>query len=269
MIVSFSFAIVAEPYPLLAAYLNNHTRILLEVCVASVDDAIAAFRGGADRLELNFAIELGGLTPSVGLLEEVKRAVSIPVVAMVRPKPGGFHYSAADLRLMMRDAEMLLAAGADGIVSGALKEDGTIEDTYWGSLKRKTESRELIFHRAFDVVSDQRSLLKALIDLDTTRVLTSGGRDTAWEGREQIAKLNEHFGNQIELLPGSGISPENSVDVALATGCTQIHGSFSRLQTGQFTGWLRNENCRATSQQLVAATRAALDSRERMIDSLG
>ena len=116
--------------------MSARTPILLEVCVASVEDAVAAFSGGADRLELNLGMELGGLTPSIGLLEEVKCAVKIPVVAMVRPRAGGFRYQPAELRLMLRDAELLLAAGADGIVSGALRDDGTLEDDFWLSMRR-------------------------------------------------------------------------------------------------------------------------------------
>ncbi len=239
--------------------MNIQTPIVLEVCVASVEDAVTAYCGGANRLELNVGLELGGLTPSIGLMEEVKRAVKIPVVAMVRPKPGGFCYTSAELRLMMRDAEMLLAAGADGIVSGALQDNATLNEGFWRSLRQLSKDRQLVFHRALDVVSDQRSLLQKLIDLGTTRVLTSGGRDTAWEGRKQIGTLRKLFGNQIEILAGSGITPDNAVSLVRSTGCDQLHGSFSRFHKNHVSGWLRNQSCRETCQHLVAATRAALD----------
>lgn len=239
--------------------LNTKTKILLEVCVASVEDAIAAYSGGADRLELNLGLELGGLTPSIGLLEEVKRAVELPVLAMVRPTPGGFVYTPAELRLMMRDAEMLLAAGADGIVSGALSRDGALNVEFWRSLQQLTSGRELVFHRALDVVPDQSSLLRQLIDLGTTRVLTSGGCNTAWEGREQIGRMQQIFGHQIEILLGAGVSPDNVVSLVRATGCHQVHGSFSRLHSNELSGWLRDQSCRKTCSQLVSAARIALD----------
>jgi len=204
-------------------------------------------------------MELGGLTPSIGLIEEVKRAVSVPVVAMVRPRPGGFRYSPPELRVMIRDAEKLLAAGADGIVSGAIKDDGTLDVDFWLSLRRLTENRPLVFHRALDVVTDPLSLLQQLIDLGTTRVLTSGGCETAWEGREQIARFRQVSSNRIEILPGSGISPENAVSLVRSTGCDQLHGSFSRSSSNQH-GFFGDPASRVTCQNLVAATRAALNA---------
>lgn len=241
--------------------LNTQSHIQLEVCVASVDDAVAACRGGSDRIELNMGLELGGLTPSVGLLEEVKQAVDIPVVAMVRPTPGGFCYAPSELRLMMRDAELLLAAGADGIVCGVLYNHETLHRDFWNALKKLTEDRELIFHRALDVVSEPSSLLPQLIDLGTTRVLTSGGRDTAWDGRKRIAEMQQTFGDRIEILPGSGISPDNALPLIRSTRCTQIHGSFSRSRHEHLPGWLRDHCSRSTSEDLIVATRSLLDKR--------
>jgi copper homeostasis protein len=240
--------------------LNTHARILLEVCIASVGDAVTASSGGADRLELNFGMELGGLTPSIGLLEEVKREVKIPVVAMVRPRAGGFCYTRAELRLMLRDAELLLDAGADGIVSGALRYDGTLDGGFWQSMRRLAKDRQLVFHRALDVVPDQLSLLQQLIDCGTTRVLTSGGCETAWEGREQIARLRDASSKQIEILPGSGISSGNAAPLVRSTGCDQLHGSFSQLRDDPACCPGDQKTFPVTCQHLVAATREALDA---------
>lgn len=233
---------------------------MVEVCIASVEDAVAACSGGADRLELNVGLDLGGLTPSVGLLEEVKRAVEVPVVAMVRPRAGGFRYTPAELRLMIRDAELLLASGADGIVSGAIHDDGTLDDDFWLRLRQLSKDRELVFHRALDVVPDQLTLMQQLIDAGTTRVLTSGGCETAWEGREQIARLRQ-VSNQIEIVAGSGVSPSNAVSLIRATGCNQLHGSFSKLWNDP-SGCLGFQNHGVTCRDLVAATRAALDEQD-------
>lgn len=205
-------------------------------------------------------LELGGLTPSVGLLEEVKHAVDIPVLAMVRPTPGGFCYTLAERHLMMRDAEMLLAAGADGIVCGVLREEATLDDSFWITLKKLAGNRDVVFHRALDIVADPSSLLSQLIELGTTRVLTSGGFDTAWEGKDQIAKMQQSFGDRIEILPGSGISAENAVSLVRSTGCSQIHGSFSRFHDEHLSGWLRGYRRRRTCEEMVAATKAALDA---------
>lgn len=203
-------------------------------------------------------MELGGLTPSMGLLEEVKRAVTTPVVAMVRPRTGGFRYSPAEHRVMLRDAELLLAAGADGIVSGALRDDGTLDENFWLPLRRLSEGRQLVFHRALDVVSDPLTLLRQLIDSGTTRVLTSGGCETAWEGRDQIARLRQIADARIEILAGSGVSPDNALSLVRFTGCDQVHGSFSQSRSDP-AGCTGDQSFRATCQHLVAATRAALD----------
>src|SRR5438046_2636498 len=102
-------------------------RLLLEVAVGSVEDAVAAAAGGADRVELNAALALGGLTPSLGTLMEVKQAVAVPVLVMVRPRPGGFAYSAAEFRVLRRDLDLALSHGADGVVFGVLRPDGTVD----------------------------------------------------------------------------------------------------------------------------------------------
>ena len=239
--------------------LSSHHRFLLEVCVGSVEDAVTASVAGADRLELNVALELGGLTPSLGLFEEVKQAVKIPVVALVRCRPGGFCYSPVEQRIMLRDSEMLLAAGADGIVSGALRQDRKLDHRYWDPLKNLCGDRELIFHRAVDATVDQNSLLLELIDSETSRVLTSGGCSTAWEGRERISQHQKALGNEIEILVGSGVSPENALALVRSTGCSQVHGSFSMQRQDPY-GYFGSQTVRETSKDLIAATRVALDA---------
>ena len=242
--------------------MDFHSRVLIEVCIASVEDAITAATGGADRLELNVALELDGLTPTVGLLEEVKAAVTIPVIAMIRPRAGGFRYSSAELRLMIRDAEMLLAAGSDGIASGALGGDGTIDGEFWEAMRCLAKDRELVFHRAFDVLPNQITQLQSLIDLGTDRVLTSGGARNAWDGREQIAQLQQVSSGRIEILPGAGVSPENAMPLVRATGCNQIHGSFKRMQRDS-AGSLSEHERPMTCQELIKLTRFTLDSQRR------
>src|SRR5262245_16906163 len=124
-------------------------RVLLEVPVASVDDALAAQEGGADRLELNAALALGGLTPSLGTLIEVKAAVTLPVFVMIRPRSGGFAYSDADFKVMARDVDLALAHGADGVVFGVLTPAGTVDRDRCGRLLRQAAGRSAVFHRAF------------------------------------------------------------------------------------------------------------------------
>jgi copper homeostasis protein len=204
----------------------TNERTLLEVCVASIDDAQVAQRGGADRLELNAALALDGLTPSAGMLQSIKRVADLPVIAMIRPRPGGFCYSGSEFDVMRTDAEFALRAGVDGIAFGILTEDGTIDKPRCRQMRELAAGRQAIFHRAFDVVADPYSALESLIELGFTRVLTSGRRQTALEGAKLIAELVMRSKGRVEILPGAGVNRSTVRELVLATGCTQVHGSF-------------------------------------------
>lgn len=198
-------------------------RILLEIACASVADAVAAARGGADRLELCGALELDGLTPSVGLLDAVRRRVRLPVMAMVRPRAGDAVYTSAEWSVMEADAELLLAAGADGVVFGALDARGAVDERRTRGMVILADGAQTVFHRAFDSARDPAAALEVLIACGVTRVLTSGGRGTALEGADRIRMLVEHAAGRIEVLPGGGIRESNVTDVVRRTGCAEVH----------------------------------------------
>ena len=163
--------------------------ILIEAAVAGLEDAKTAAASGADRLELCSALELGGLTPSLGTFLAAKEAVSIPIVTMIRPRGGGFVYSALDLAVMERDAELFLSNGAAGIVFGFLTAERKLDARRTGPFVRMAGGRQTVCHRAFDLVSDQSEALEELIDCGVTRVLTSGGEASAPAGTERISLL--------------------------------------------------------------------------------
>jgi copper homeostasis protein len=211
-------------------------RPLLEVCVASVEDALAAHAGGADRLELNAALPLGGLTPSLGTLIEVRQAVPLPVIAMARPRPAGFCYSEADFRTLRRDADLLLERGAAGIAFGILHEDGRIDAGRCREVVSQVGTREAVFHRAFDVTPDPFAALELLIDLGVRRVLTSGQEETAYNGTALIAALVRRAAGRIEVLPAGGINRFTVADVVRRTGCDQVHASLSHSRPDPSTG---------------------------------
>ena len=195
--------------------------------MASVDDALAAERGGADRLELNAALGLGGLTPSLGTLIEVKQMTRLPVVVMIRPRPGGFAYSPADLRVMERDADLCLEHDAEGLAFGFLENDGRVDETLCRAfLSRIPKGRETVFHRAFDVTPDPFEALETLIGMGVTRIMTSGQEESAYAGSELIRRLVERAAGRIEILPAGGINRFTMQDVLDRTGCDQVHGSL-------------------------------------------
>ena len=197
--------------------------ILLEIVASTAEDCIAAERGGADRIELCAAIGTGGLTPSLGTVIEARKSVRIPVMTMVRPRAGGFCYSPGDFATMRRDAALLLEHGADGIVFGILQSDGSIDTHRCGELVEIANGKQTVFHRAFDVVPDASNALEELIDLGFTRVLTSGQKKTAMDGRELIRSLIAQAATRIEVLPGGGVRALNVRQLVAATGCTQVH----------------------------------------------
>ncbi len=197
--------------------------ILLEICCGSIDDAIQAEKGGADRVELCSALFLGGLTPSIGTIQEAKRRLKIPVMVMVRPRGGGFCYTEAEMATMERDVEAAIDSGADGVVFGVLQADGKIDMGRTKRIRKLIGKRQAVFHRAFDVTPDPFRALEELVDLGITRILTSGQKDTVPEGAELIAELIERAGKRIEILPGGGIRPFNVREMVERTGCRQVH----------------------------------------------
>ena len=202
-------------------------RDLFEVCAGSVQDCINAQLGGADRVELNSALHLGGLTPSLAMLKLVKEKTSLKVMCMDRPRAAGFCYDDVEIETMFEDAKILLENGADGISFGFLNSDATINVT---ETKKMVElihqyQKEAVFHRAFDCVDDPMHAIKQLIDCGVDRILTSGLQPTAMQGASVLEKLQSAFGDQIELLAGSGINANNIRALKEQTGLHQFHGS--------------------------------------------
>lgn len=207
--------------------INNKT--LFEVCCGCLEDAVNAEKGGADRIELNSALFLGGLTPGIGLFKEVKKNINIPVMCMLRPREGGFIYSEYDFNTILSEAEELIKAGADGIVFGFLEKDGSIDKVRSKILidkaKSFNEKIEIVFHRAIDLVPDVFKALEDLIELKVDRVLTSGQKASSLEGKETIKKMQEFANGRIEILPGGGINSQNAKELIEYTGVKMIHAS--------------------------------------------
>lgn len=202
--------------------------ILIEACCGSADDALESARGGADRVELNAALYLGGLTPSVGSLRVLREASNVLVMAMLRPREGGFCYTEAAFRTMLADGEQLLSAGADGLVFGCLTPEGEVDEPRVRALVALCGGRPAVFHRAVDVVPDWRRALDGLIRCGVTRVLTSGQAKSAMLGAETIAQMVRFAQGAIEILPGAGVTPDNVLRLLEITGCTQVHLSRRR-----------------------------------------
>ena len=199
------------------------SKYLLEVCCGSVEDVLQAARGGADRVELNSCLFHGGLTPSIGALITAKQLCSLPVMAMVRPRQGGFCYTDAEYKTALNDAEQLLAHGADGLVFGFLNADGTLDAERTRELCRIAGNKTKVFHRAIDVAPDWRPMLAQLIELGVDRVLTSGQSPDVYYGVDVIREMMDFARGAIQILPGAGVNLKNVDAILERTGCDQIH----------------------------------------------
>jgi copper homeostasis protein len=206
--------------------------LLVEAVCCTADECVEAEANGADRIELCSALVVGGLTPSLGTLLEARASTRLPIVSMVRPREGGFRYSARELATMRRDAEVALANGADGIVFGILREDGTVDADRSADLlaiaraaSPRAGSRpvQTVFHRAFDSVPEPFVALETLIQLGVTRILTSGREPTAVAGAALLRRLAERAAGRIEILPGGGVREANVAALLRVSGLDAVH----------------------------------------------
>lgn len=210
--------------------------MILEVCIDSVASAVASERGGAARVELCDNLAEGGTTPSLGMIETVRAAVRLGLMVMIRPRGGDFVYSASELEVMRRDIRAAKRAGADGIVLGLLTRTGVVDLDRTGSLVEEADPLPVTFHRAFDMVPDQNAALEALMVIGVSRVLTSGGNDSAYDGRMRIRELVQQSAGRIVILPGGGVNLANSEEVVRVTGATEIHVGGPVTASGESFG---------------------------------
>ena len=197
--------------------------VLLEAAVESLDDALAAVEGGADRLELCANLAVGGTTPSEDLIADVVERVAIPVFVMIRPRGGSFVYSTSELDEMRRSIDRAAELDVDGFVFGVLNTSNRIDTIRTQSLVDVAGDLPVTFHRAFDRVSDRIDALDTLIDLGIGRVLTSGGAPTAIEGLSSLRDLVESAGDGIVILAGGGVRFQNVVEIVDDTGVSEVH----------------------------------------------
>lgn len=198
-------------------------RLISEICIDSVDGAIAAEQAGADRVELCANLLEGGTTPSIGLMETTIARTKLPVQVMVRPRGGDFLYSEVEVEIMLRDIAAAKAARAGGVVFGCLLSDGAIDAKLTERLIAAARPMSVTFHRAFDVSRDPVEALQTLIDLGIDRLLTSGQEPNALEGAPLIHRLIELAAGRIIVMPGGGITARNVARIVSETGVSEIH----------------------------------------------
>lgn len=183
--------------------------MIVEVCTNSLISAINAENAGANRIELCTTLEVGGITPSYGLLKIVKEQLKIPVHVLIRPHSGHFSYSTEAFEVMKNDLVLCKEMGCEGIVSGVLNKDYTIDIERTAELIDLATPMCFTFHRAFDWTPDPFLSIEQLIDLGCKRVLTSGQQPNALLGLDLLTQLQKKFEKHIEIMPGGGINTDN------------------------------------------------------------
>jgi copper homeostasis protein len=195
---------------------------LAEICVQGVESALAAWRGGADRIELCEDLKVGGVTPSLGAITLACSRLTIPVHVLVRPRGGDFRYTDAEFDVMRMDVDALKTLGASGVVLGLLNADGTLDRERIARLVDCARPMAVTFHKAFDDCRDPEEALEQLIDLGIERVLTSGKSQSAIDGLPLLTRLVQHASGRITILAGGGIALSD-VPPLLHAGLTEIH----------------------------------------------
>jgi copper homeostasis protein len=251
---------------------SRQSDVLIEVCAGSVADVAAAMAVGADRIELCAALELGGVTPSMGMVEAALEASCLPIIAMLRPRAGGFCYDGDEFKVMLRDATRFLDLGVAGVAFGVLDRRQRVDIPRAREIIDLVKPREAVFHRAFDFAADRPADLTALIEIGCTRVLTSGGQATAGEGINALRELVNLGGSRIEIMPGGGIRVDNISEIVRQTNCRQIHlgasapandGSLAAQSNIQLSDgrYMTGSDYRAVDRTLLTAAVEAVRSR--------
>ena len=221
--------------------------MVLEMCVDSLDSAVTAARGGADRVELCSDLMEGGITPSSGLIQAVRAAIDIELYVMIRPRGGDSLYSDSEIELMTLDILEAKRLGADGVVFGMLAADGQVDVARSEKLVRLAAPMGVTFHRAIDMTPNTAEACEAVLATGAQRILTSGGKQTALLGAPQIAQMVDLARGKIAIMAGSGIDAHNVAKVARASGVTEFHASLRKRVESPVT--YRKEDVHMGSQK--------------------
>ena len=200
--------------------------MVLEVCVDSLESAMAAERGGAARVELCSDYLEGGITPSAGLVALVRQRIGIGLFVMVRPRGGDFCYTDLEFEVMQQDIRNAREMGADGIVLGVLDEHARVDVERTRQLVELAAPLPVTFHRAIDMTPDPCAALAEVVGTGAARVLTSGGAANVADGASAVGQMVRSAGARIAVMAGGGITQQTILRVAETTGASEFHASL-------------------------------------------
>lgn len=247
--------------------MKNH---ILECCVDSAESALAAKRGGADRLELCSALVIGGLSPSMALFQRIRELTDIRIHVLLRPRFGDFCYTENEHEIIRNEIRMFRAAGAQGVVIGSLKPDGSLDMKQMRELVSEAQGMSVTLHRAFDMCRDPFETLEQAKELGIHTILTSGQKNTCADGAELLAELVKAAAGQVDILLGAGINAQVILQLYAQTGATSYHMS-GKIVAGSAMQYRRSDvnmgiasmseyEIWQTSEEKVRAAKAVLES---------
>lgn len=250
-------------------------KVLMEICLDSVESAAASERGGADRVELCAGLPEGGTTPSAGMIAAVRKKIKIGLQVMIRPRGGDFCYSADEFSIMQRDILIAKQLGANGVVFGILNPDGSIDKARMRQLADLARPLKVTCHRAFDMASDFEQALEDLIEVHMDRVLTSGGKKSAVDAMPTLKQMAQQAQGRISVMACGELSIANVKAVIAYTSVSEVHAGLSTAVTSPMK--FRNQKITmgtlleneyqhmVVTESSVRELRAAVDSAEAFL----
>ncbi len=210
---------------LLRQIFNMKNNFVLEICVESVESAVAAEGGGAHRIELCSHLADGGITPSAGLMQTIRKHVRLPIHVMIRPRAGDFRYSDYELEIMRKDIQAAKQSKMDGVVLGILHENARVDVERTKMLVKLAHPLPVTFHRAFDLAKNPATALEDVVQTGASRILTSGGESKATDGLKILTHLVHAANRRVSIMPCGGVNSANIVRIIRATSAREIHTS--------------------------------------------
>jgi copper homeostasis protein len=248
-------------------------KIILEICANSVDSAVAAQEGGADRVELCDNLLEGGTTPSYATLAKTRELLDIALYALIRPRGGDFLYDPLEFELMSQDIALCKRLGYDGVVIGLLEADGQVDKKRTRWLVELAWPMGVTFHRAFDDSPDPVAALEDIMEVGCERILTSGQCPTAPEGAELLSRLVRQAGDRLAIMAGSGIRPDNIAALVRQTRGNEFHSTakVDRKSAMQHAGMLsslgqKEAHSQVTDAEIVRELRRRAEAAKRPHD---
>lgn len=224
---------------------------MLEVCVDTIQAALIAVEAGADRIELCSDLDSGGVTPSWQLVLAVRRAISVPLIVLIRSRAGDFIYNDLEHKSMVKQAKEAINLGADGIAIGSLSLTRDLHWKFLSTIRKTFPERQLVLHRAFDHIREPSRGIEEAIKLGFVRILTSGGPVSAIDGVQELHRLSLMAHDRIEIIPAGGIMPSNAWEILTKTGVSQLHGSFRSSVQANEGGKLPDANAITSTKEIL------------------